>query len=159
MAKGWTKLTVERQQRLLALLGEGQSREAACAAVGIHSGTFRKWIAQGAEGDERWAEFSASVRHAESNVERDIVTKILTHGDKDWRALQWYLERRFPLVWGDTRGANAKLDHERETMLDALSRALEKRGLTDAAEEILRELAEGSGAEAAAPASPQVARH
>ena len=159
MPKDWTKLAPEREERLVSLLKAGQSRTAACAAVGIVERTLRNWVTRGEEGDERWSSFAQRVREAESECETRAVVGVQIAGKKDWRALAWWLERRFPLRWGDARGAQAQLQSEREAILDAMVRALQKRGIGDATEDVLRELAEVGSSEVGATESGEASRH
>lgn len=159
MAEGWTKLTPERAERLLALVKAGQYRSTACAAVGISDRTLRTWLEKGDSGDERWAEFTRKFREAEAETESRAVVQIQIHGKKDWRALAWWLERRFPQRWGDLKAATVKIEQERETILDALVKALEKRGLGDAAEEVFGELAASGGGTAGDSAGASTAKH
>lgn len=159
MAEGWTKLTPEREERLIALLRAGQYRSSACAAVGISDRTFRNWLEKGEQGDVRFSELSRKVREAEADAENRVIVQILIHGKEDWRALSWWAERRFPNRWGDAKAASIKLEHERENMLDALVKVLERRGIADAAEDIFRELAGVGGEPTGVPASPSSAKH
>jgi len=142
---GTTKLTPERADRIVQLLKAGQHRSTACQAVGVADRTLRTWLARADEGDERWVDFARRVREAEAECESRAIIAIQLKGKDDWRAMAWWLERRFPLRWGETRGQQAKLDQERESMLETLVRVLEKRGLGEAAEEVVRELAGDSG--------------
>jgi hypothetical protein len=119
--------------------------------------TLRRWMAFADNGDDKYAAFAARVREAEANIEQVTVRKIHEHGDKDWRALAWWLERRWPDRWGQEKAASARLEAERGAMLDAMLKALERRGVADVAEDVLRELAadskpEARGAETEAPA-------
>ena len=159
MSEGWTKLTPERADKLVALLKGGHYRSAACAAVGVSDRTFRTWMQKGEDGDVRWAEFAQRVREAETESESRAVVQIQLHGKKDWRALAWWLERRFPTRWGDQKAVAVKLEQERESILDALVKALEKRGHGDAAEDIFRELAEHGGDEAGGAAGSTSSKH
>lgn len=156
---GTTKLTPEREQRIVQLLKAGQHRSTVCHAVGIGERTLRTWLARADEGDERWTEFARRVREAEAECETRAIVAIQVKGKDDWRAMAWWLERRFPLRWGETRGAQAKLDAEREGMLEALVRVLDRRGLGDAAEEVIRELAGDSGEETGSNQSAVGATH
>ena len=159
MSSGWSKLTPEREAKLVQLLKAGQNRQAACAAVGLCDRTLRNWIAKGEDGDERWFAFAKRIREAESECETRAVVQIQIAGKKDWRALAWWLERRFPLRWSDAKGAQAQLQGERESMLDALVKTLQKRGLEHATEDVLRELAELGGEATGNSGRREDARH
>lgn len=159
MAKGWTKLTPEVADKFVKLLEEGHYRKVACAAVGISYQAFLNWLAKGEEGDERYVEFQQRVTAAESKLEIDLLNRIVTHSLEDWRAASFALERRFPTRWGDAKAVQVKLEAERDAMLDALVKALEKRGLADAAEDVFRELAGGSSRTAGGAGSSATAKH
>ena len=47
-----------------------------------------------------YADFADDVRQAEAKAAIRLVGQILQAGEKDWRALAWWLERRFPEEWG-----------------------------------------------------------
>ena len=148
MAKGWTKLSDEKAKQLIELVRQGHHRETACAAVRIARQTLHNWLKAGRDGDERWAEFAREFDAAEATFEIAWVGRIVELGQNDWRALFTLLERRAPLRWGQAKADQAKLEAERQAMMDAIVAALEKRGMADAAEEVVRELAGSSEAEA-----------
>ncbi len=147
--KRQTTYTPALGARLAAALKAGQQRKSACAAAGVSTSTLLRWLTWGAAGEEPFAAFALQANEAEAECEARAVLSIQIQGREDWRALAWYLERRFPLSWGDTKGAQAKLDAEREAMLDGFVRVCARRGLSDAAEEVLIELAGHSSDEAA----------
>ena len=147
--KRQTTFTPALAARLVAALKAGQQRKSACGAAGISFSTLLRWLTWGAADEKPFAAFALQVHEAEAECEARAVLSIQIQGREDWRALAWYLERRFPLSWSDTKGAQAKLDAEREAMLDGFVRACARRGLGDAAEEVLSELAIDSGGEAA----------
>ncbi len=159
-ARPFSKLTKERSERLVSLLRAGQNRESACAAVGIGTATLRRWLAAAESGDTRLARFARVIHEAESEAETRAVAQVQLHGKADWRALAWWLERRFPKKWGDHRVVTMRVEQEREQMLDVLQRALQQRGLEDVLEEVLRELVDGGEAPAdGAPVGEAGTRH
>jgi len=147
MAKGWTKLSDEKAKQLIELVRQGHHKETACAAVRIARQTLHNWLKAGREGDERWADFAREFDAAEATFEMQWVGRIVELGQSDWRALFTLLERRSPLRWGQAKADQAKLEAERQAMMDAIVAALEKRGMADTAEEVVRELAGGSPSE------------
>ncbi len=156
-ARPFPKLTKERTARLVELLRAGQNRESACAAVGIGSATLRRWIASAEHGDKRLARFARQIHEAESEAETRAVAQVQLHGKNDWRALAWWLERRFPKKWGDHRVVTMRVEEEREQMLDILQRTLLRHGRDDLLEEVLRDLADGGEAPAAGAAGDAAA--
>lgn len=156
---GTTKLTAPRADRIVALLRSGQHRATACYAAGVSDRAFRDWVSLGEAGDERWSDFAQRVREAEAECETRAIVQIQAIGENDWRALAWWLERRFPTRWGDAKAASARVDAERETIFDAMERVLQSRGLGDAAEEILRDIAGVGVGEAARAVVESRAEH
>lgn len=153
-----TKCTPERAERLIELVRQGSFREAACAAVGVTPKSLRTWLQLADQGDERYVEFARKLREAEAHVENDCVFTIKSLGSDDWRALAWYLEKRFPNRFGDMRVAKVQLEREREALFEALHAALTELGMEDAIEHVLRNVAErgeetaGASGSGAAPA-------
>jgi hypothetical protein len=159
-ARAFPKLTKERTERLVSLLRAGQNRESACAAVGIGTATLRRWLAGAEQGDKRLLRFARLVHEAESDAETRAVAQVQLHGKSDWRALAWWLERRYPKKWGDHKVVTMRVEEEREQMLDVLQRILQQRGLDDVLEEVLRELADGGEAPTdGAPIGEATTRH
>ena len=103
------KLTPELQDQIVTLIRRGVSRELACGAVGISSRTLRRWLDRASDNGPRrraFKEFRAAVEQAEAQVETALVGGVVHAGKKDWRALAWYLERRFGVRWNPKRQAN-----------------------------------------------------
>ncbi len=98
-----SKLNLETQAIIIASLREGNYREVAAAAAGVHRQTVGSWMQKGAEGVEPYASFMTAVIEVEAAVEADMVRAIRTaEGGKDakpWQATAWLLERRFPTRW------------------------------------------------------------
>lgn len=101
-----TKLTPLRQEAIIRLLRTGVTIETACGAAGINSGTYREWMAKGAEGREPYAAFAAAATRARDEQEAylaDVIAQAAApseHGPGDWRAAAWLLERSRPTRWG-----------------------------------------------------------
>lgn len=148
-----------RLERLLELLRQGHNRNTACAAVGISDRTLRLWCERARRGEPEYEGIAEQVAQAESKLEIDLVDRIVVHSLEDWRAAAFVLERRFPLRWGEARGAAAKLEAERQAMIEAMVGVLEKRGLSETAEEVVRELAGGGEDNAPATGSAAGATH
>lgn len=149
-----TKLTPERTSRLVQLLRDGNWREHACAAVGIDARTLRTWLARETEG-EPFASFALAIREAEAAAETDAVSALRSLGSDDWRALAWWLERRFPGRWGESLKVQVEkhLDDARGELLAALERACAGHGEVGRAIliEVLNGLEQGAARGAAEP--------
>jgi hypothetical protein len=83
----------QKRKTLLEALAAGNTRKAACAYAGISEDAFARYRAE-------YPDFADDVREAEAKAVIRAVGLILQAGDKDWRALAWWLERRYPEEWG-----------------------------------------------------------
>ena len=135
-----TKLTPELQADLVRALASGAYIEAACTYVGIDDGTYRRWMAKGAEEDapEEFRAFRVAVEKARSAVTLRMAGRILAAADDGtWQAGAWWLERSHPDQYGrrtNLAGPNGGAievktdDEDREDRL----RALVQQALEDA---------------------------
>ncbi len=103
-----TKLTPEVQDTIVEYISQGNYDYIAAQAAGVCKETFYDWIARGEAGEEPFLQFLHSVKKAETAREAITVNKVLAAGDRDWRALATYLERKYPARWGrkDTTNVN-----------------------------------------------------
>ena len=92
-----TKCTEDYVPRFLERIEAGQSVPAAAAVAGLHISTVMEWLAREWENPGgQFAEFAAAYARAKSVGENRLVSQIVVHGAKDWRATAWLLERRHP---------------------------------------------------------------
>jgi len=95
------KLSPEVENKILEVLREGNFREVAARAAGITGRTLKRWMAAGKDEPEGpFGAFHRAVLEAEKDAEEKAVRTIRAAGEKDWRALAFFLERRFPERWG-----------------------------------------------------------
>lgn len=99
-----TKLTPERQTKILNAIRAGAYMETAAAASGIDRITLHLWLKRGnAEPESIYGAFVDAVHEAQASAElRDVLTLSKAAADGDWRAAAWRLERKFPKRWGMT---------------------------------------------------------
>lgn len=108
-----SKLTPERQRRLLEAIRGGNYYETACAYAGIDYQTLRNWMKRGEEeGEGVYFEFFEAVKKAEADAEVSAVQAIRSGFGDDWRAAMTLLERRYPDRWG--RRERMDLQHSGE---------------------------------------------
>lgn len=93
-----SKLTEAMVTAICDHLRNGHYRSTAAHLVGIHAVTFSKWM--GLEG-EPYESFQQSVLAAEAEAEQRQLTKI-TESPEPADA-KWYLARKFPDRWAETR--------------------------------------------------------
>lgn len=94
-----SKLDDEAQAKVIKAIKQGAYRWAAARMAGVSTKTFYNWLEKGAQsptGRCQYAKFLQAVEAAEAEVQQRGVLFIQTAGRKDWRAMAWYLEHRFP---------------------------------------------------------------
>jgi transposase-like protein len=108
-----TKLTPERQSRIVEALAQGNYIETAARYSGISSQGFYKWMSRGNEERQRvqdgekpkesetmYVEFVEAVEKARSQAEMRNVGLIQKAAvDGTWQAAAWFLERSYPRRW------------------------------------------------------------
>jgi transposase len=82
-----TKLTAEREQRLLQAIQAGATRKAAALHAGIDERTLERC-------EQRFVGFADALSRAEADVEVRYAALIQQAAATDWRAAAWWLERR-----------------------------------------------------------------
>jgi len=101
-----SKLTPEVQDKVILALHGGNYFNTACRYAGISPGTGWSWIERGeAENPKRprkdiYVLFANAIREAEAKIEVDMVAQWQAQMPEDWRAVQMFLERRYPDRWG-----------------------------------------------------------
>ena len=98
--------------RLLYAVSEGSYIEDACAFAGISSRTYRTWRERADNGEEYFVDLFEKIQERESKFKVETLRKIKEIGEEDRnpRALQWILERKYPTQFGET----SKLQIQRE---------------------------------------------
>lgn len=135
---GRRSLSVEQRseiaQRIISLVKAGSPFTTAVAAAGgISLSEANKWLARGRdlirespesldENDAMCLKFAEDIDVQVGRLEATIVNKILKAGDKDWKALAWVMEARFPKRWG--KKINVTVKEELDAFLDKLEARL-----------------------------------
>lgn len=91
----------------------GNFLETAAAAAGVWADTVRRWVRRGEKElrrrerglkrkdvEDRYVDFAARFREAESQAEAGAAAEFRLAGKKDWRAAEAFLKRRHPDRWG-----------------------------------------------------------
>ncbi len=104
-----TKLTMQRQENIAAMLERGHSVAAACRCNGIGTSTFYQWLDRGDDQEEGiFADFADRVAHARGVGEADLVDELVeTCREKgDTRTMLSIIKSRYPESWGDAEAAD-----------------------------------------------------
>lgn len=99
-------------------------------ALGIGRRTFYTWLQKGEEDYERgvsslYRQFYEAMEESRSIAETEAVKGILEAGKKQWQALAWFLERRYPERWGQKKRGDDSDDHniKLKELVDAIREA------------------------------------
>ena len=92
------------KERLLFAVQQGSYVKDACIYAGIDESTFYRWRQKAESGEETYVELFDEIAQIEAEFKVDTVKKIKDIGEEDRnpRALQWILEKRYPEQFGDT---------------------------------------------------------
>jgi transposase len=95
------KLKTELQEMICNLIKRGVYIEVACEAVGIAKSTFYRWLARGEnEASGIYRDFSNAIKKAEAESHILYLDMIRKAAPDCWQAAAWYLERKYPHMWG-----------------------------------------------------------
>ncbi len=95
--------------KMIELIEKGYPLGTVCRFIGVRYETFKKWLAIGQEGlNPLYAQFHDRVALADAKAEMNKYDKLIPHERKDWKAVAWQLERRWPEHWA--RRDATKLD-------------------------------------------------
>jgi len=139
-----TKLTPEVEEKIIGYIRGGNYIEAAAAAAGINKVTLYRWLKRGAPGNEKqdrkgiYREFSNAVEKA--CAEAQIIATYTIRNDGSWQSKAWWLERRFPKLWGRVEYRGEAEGAEADRGDEILNKLLEK---LDTAEKNLKRKREG----------------
>ena len=95
--------------KMMQGLRKGYTRKIVCQAVGVSPRTMRVWMNGSAEKPLKDG-FLEKVLEAESHGQSFLVDQITFHGEKDWRANAWLLERTKPEFSARSKTSQATQD-------------------------------------------------
>lgn len=84
-----SKYTPELVKDIYDVIRTGGTDYDACIFAGIDQATFYRWL-------HEKSEFNEQVTRARVEGKIQRIARIKKHGEHDWRADAWYLERRWP---------------------------------------------------------------
>ena len=99
------RLTKEALETILQVVRNGNYVCAAAKVVGVTPQAV--YIHK-----RKHPEFATALAKAEADAEASAVTRIMMSGERDPRYLQWFLSRKYPERWGDSRAELAALRRE-----------------------------------------------
>jgi transposase-like protein len=133
-----SKLTPERQERIVLAIRGGNFRETAARFAGIGETTLYRWMAQGRKQRRgAYADLVAAIEEAEAAAEIERVQRIQTAArNGNWTADAWWLERKNPQRWGRRDRVEHRVITEDEIAAEIrrLTEEMEREGIDVAAE-------------------------
>lgn len=132
-------LTPELKDKLLDRVRSGHFLTRACEFVGISKPTFHTWERRARSGEQIYVDLFDAIHEAEHEAEDEAV-KDIRGGAKEWKAMAWYLERRYP-HWRENNTTD-----EAPAQIDPSSLAEQIRNRFDGEQlkELIKELDAGS---------------
>lgn len=115
MAK--SKLTEELCDKICKDIQQGGTLKYAAMHNGITEQTFYNWMKRGQESKTqtgKFFEFFESVKRAQEDGKTRLISKIEMHGERNWQALAWLLERMYPDEFGRTQRVDMRADVKSE---------------------------------------------
>ncbi len=105
------------------LVRAGNRIETALNLAGVTRKQWDRWGAAGREDQARGAysleaDFVAALAKAEAECEAEDIRRIRAHGQKNWRATAWRLERLYPKRYGQHKTVDGKIEHSLTPMVD-----------------------------------------
>ena len=114
-----TKLTPERQAKIVELVAKGNYLITACQATGIDKSTYLRWLARGEKEGENsgglYFNFCLAIKKAESDAEIELASMIRETAleKREWLPGMTFLERRHPERWGRKDRSLIQIDEHR----------------------------------------------
>lgn len=91
-----TKYSIKIATEICSAVARGYMTKDVAKMNGISKATLYKWL-------NDFPDFSDAFRWAEANRLYDLTMEIQRIGEKDWRAIAWWLERTYPEIFGKNR--------------------------------------------------------
>ena len=113
MAGRRPKLTKELVKKAISLKSDGMSDKDICIACDVSQSAFYRWQENGGKSDLQ-RELVEGLKKAESNYKGALLRSIKEQGKKDWRALCWLLERKYPEEYSRVDRVTANVHQKQE---------------------------------------------
>lgn len=95
-----TDCTPEVQEAFVQAIRLGCDIIDCCGVAGITKTTYYRWRQWAEDGRQPFRDFCDAVDRAEATGSQARMSAIHMHAEKDWRALAWVQEHRFPDRYG-----------------------------------------------------------
>jgi hypothetical protein len=127
-----------RAEKILMALGSGAPMEMCAAFAGVGKSAVYNWIKRGANAeleaekndtpiapaDEPYVKFARDIEQTQAKRMISAMSRITLAGEKDWKAEAWFLERRYPAMFGRRQQVTVNQDDEADEAAKARELAL-----------------------------------
>jgi len=97
------KLTEEMIEKAAKLIAAGNYHKTVAQYLGIHEATWWRWLQKGETAKSKrsiYRKLYEAVKKAEAEAQIRNVAIIQKAAQETWQAAAWWLERRYPELWG-----------------------------------------------------------
>lgn len=136
--QGGPLLTPELINEIEDLIKQGYSNQDVCDVLSFSQASFYNWVNIGEEQKEGnftksedliYLEFVEAIKKARAEHKQNLLSKIQRHGNKQWQALAWVLERKYKDEFGKVD--TVKIDTTKNKAVDKTLELLKERELED----------------------------
>jgi transposase len=104
-------MTPDKELEILTAIRLGLREATAANVCGVQSQTLHSH-------KQRHPEFADKIATSMAACERKALVAVVERFEDDWRAATWFLERRFPDVWGRREAPPIQAEHEPDPRFD-----------------------------------------
>lgn len=108
-----SKLTKQLIKKACDLKRKGYTNAQICQACDISESIFYAWQQEGGDREQPLSvELVEGLKKAEAEKQAALLAKIEAHGENNWQAVAWYLERMWPERFGKVDRLQAEVKQE-----------------------------------------------
>lgn len=114
-----TKLTDAVAAKIAQAMARGYFLESAAYLADVSPRTVQRWMAKGKKhpGYGVYGKFFLTVKKAIAECQGQMHEALVREGEKDWTALAWLMERRWPKQYGRKQLVNIEDNGERHKQM------------------------------------------
>jgi transposase len=110
-----TKLTEEVIETASKLIRAGNYQKVVAQYIGVDESTWYRWLQKGEKAKNKrsiYYKFYKAVKKAEAEAHARNVAVIQQAAQTQWQAAAWWLERKYPELWGRKDKLGIGIDDE-----------------------------------------------
>lgn len=115
-------LTHDLAMAFCSLVESGMPLNRSCELLHISRQTYFQWLKRAKSGEEPFASFVRMLAAADARKTARLISGIERHGEKDWKALAWILERSNREEFGKTKRVDVNHQVSGKVQVEAVAR-------------------------------------